>query len=389
MILTETVMVKWAPSTKKHYESLGYKFSQLGDSFKIPVSQLSSESHYMIEAECDCCGKIKTIQYRYYLNNFNQNNQEKYLCSKCMAKKEEIVAKKINKARQTCLERYGVENPSTLKEFKEKSKQTCLQKYGVEYIAQTEQQKKKAKETLKNKYGVDSPLKDSEILKKSQQTCLKNYGVDNPLKSEKIKEKIKNTNLEKYGVETALLNPEIKEKTRATTQARYGVDCSLSSKEVREKGKETLLKKYGVENPGQSKEIQEKMRKSLYKHGKVRTSKQQKQIYDSLKELYGEKVILNYPLGKYSLDCFLELESKKIDIEYDGWYWHQFILQEDKERDKFVFSENISIIRIKAGKKIPTKMELQEFVNQIIKNGQNYFEKIYPEWEENVKEKDC
>ena len=102
MILTETVMVKWAPSTKKHYESLGYKFSQLGDSFKIPVSQLSSESHYMIEAECDCCGKIKTIQYRYYLNNLNQNNQEKYLCSKCMAKKEEIVAKKINKARQTC-----------------------------------------------------------------------------------------------------------------------------------------------------------------------------------------------------------------------------------------------------------------------------------------------
>ena len=36
------------------------------------------------------------------------------------------------KAKQTCLEKYGVENTSQLNETKEKAKQTCLEKYGVE-----------------------------------------------------------------------------------------------------------------------------------------------------------------------------------------------------------------------------------------------------------------
>ncbi len=36
-----------------------------------------------------------------------------------------------NKSKQTCLEKYGVENPFQSQEVKDKCKQTCLEKYGV------------------------------------------------------------------------------------------------------------------------------------------------------------------------------------------------------------------------------------------------------------------
>jgi len=37
---------------------------------------------------------------------------------------------------QTCLKRYGVENPSQLEEVKQKVRETCLKKYGAEYVTQ-------------------------------------------------------------------------------------------------------------------------------------------------------------------------------------------------------------------------------------------------------------
>ena len=100
---------------------------------------------------------------------------------------------------------------------------------------------------------------------------------------------------------------------------------------------------------------------------------------------------MNSPCGIYSLDCFLELLDCKIDIEYDGWYWHQFIKNHDKDRDDFVNKQDIKIIRIKAGRIIPTKDELLFLINKVVNEDLLYYEKIYPEWEQNIKkeEKDC
>lgn len=386
MILTKQVQVAWAPSTKKHYESLGYKFTKNGDNLFINPVELPVNSHHKIKVQCDECGEIKETQYRYYRNNCEINNNEKYLCANCMAKREEMLKNKVEKTKQTNLKRYGVEGVGSLPEVREKMKQTCLKKYGVEYVTQSEFYKQKFRQTMQNKYGVNTPLEVKEFLEKAQNTCQEHYGVKIPTQSKEITEKIKATNLEKYGVETALQNQEILQKAKNTTKEHFGVEFSLASKIVRKKGEETLLKRYGVKNPAQSPLIQAKIKKTLFKYDKVRTSKQQKQIFEILSNIYG-KVELNFPLGKYSLDCCIKVDDINIDIEYDGWYWHRFS-QKDKERDAYVISQGYKVIRIRAGHSIPTKDELNELIEQITKEDLNFLEKIYPEWENQQQKKE-
>ena len=59
----------------------------------------------------------------------------------------------------------------------------------------------KYKQTCLNKYGYETPLKDKEKRKIGIETSLRKYGVDHPFKSEVIKEKYKKTCIEKYNVD--------------------------------------------------------------------------------------------------------------------------------------------------------------------------------------------
>ena len=52
MILTKELDIKWAPSSKKHYEEKGYKFTKLGDLFTIKVEDLTKSSHHKIYRHC-------------------------------------------------------------------------------------------------------------------------------------------------------------------------------------------------------------------------------------------------------------------------------------------------------------------------------------------------
>ena len=74
-----------------------------------------------------------------------------YCCIKCVNNDPNIKMKIKN----TCLEKYGVENAAKSKIIKEKSKQTCLEKYGVEFTTQTIIMKEKSKQTCLEKYGVE------------------------------------------------------------------------------------------------------------------------------------------------------------------------------------------------------------------------------------------
>lgn len=105
----------------------------------------------------------------------------------------------------------------------EKAKQTCLEKYGVEYYTQTEEYNKRLKET-----------------------SLEKYGVEHPTQSDIVKEKIKNTNLEKYGYEYAYQHPDIQEKHKKTMLEKYGVEYTAQVPEIRQKQINTMLERYGT-----------------------------------------------------------------------------------------------------------------------------------------------
>ena len=165
----------------------------------------------------------------------------------------------------------------------------------------------------------------------------------------------------------------------------YCKKCAGAVEEVVEQRKITCLEKYGTENPMQVKEIQQKVNESLCKNGNVPTSSQQLAIYNFLKEQF-EDCGLNENFGPFALDCTVKVNGIKIDVEYDGWYWHQNE-SKDKGRDKYLFHRGWKILRIKGGNKYPNNQEVLEKVNQLINEDMNYVEIILEDYKKQKKEK--
>lgn len=99
------------------------------------------------EEKCIVCGndtKFYTVTHGY-----------KSTCSKKCAAND---PKRLEKIKNTCLERYGVENGGGSLQALEKIKNTCLERYGVENPYQSEEKKLKIKSTCLERYGVEKPF---------------------------------------------------------------------------------------------------------------------------------------------------------------------------------------------------------------------------------------
>lgn len=120
-----------------------------------------------------------------------------------------------DKTRQTCLEKYGVENALQNLVVQENKKKTSLKKYGVEFASQTKESQNKGKETCLKKYGVKTPLLHKEFLNKKDNTCKYKYGASNPLQNPLVMSKKNKTCLEKYGFEYSSQSPEIFSKRKS------------------------------------------------------------------------------------------------------------------------------------------------------------------------------
>jgi hypothetical protein len=269
------------------------------DNAKIDYSKIKKyKINIQIEFICKC-GKCNT-------KNFRTITQSGLYCKDCM---------KINsndKRKQTWLNKYGVENPSLLKEIIDKMKATCLEKYGnecslqskevketifkkygtenacqsqvvkdkikntyqshkendndnTEHHFQTQEFKDKRKEKCLLKHGVEHISQSQEFQDKRQAACLEKYGVISFFKTDEVKEKIKATCLEKFGVENYSQTQEFKEQFKQTCLKKFGVEHPFQLEEFKEKHKQTCLKKYGTEYPMQNAEVAEKQAKSFFK----------------------------------------------------------------------------------------------------------------------------
>lgn len=185
--------------------------------------------------------------------------------------------------------------------------------------------------------------------------------------------KHKNTMLEKYGVESSMQMPDVFEKTIATNRERYGCDWQMQSKDVQQKSILTNRKKYGVDHPSQCLEVCEKMMKTRHENFSNPTSKPQLQVYNLLVDKYGD-CNLETPCGKYFIDCELIIADTKIDIEYDGWFWHQDE-ERDNRRDRFMMHKGYKIFRIKGAKgdPIPSIEDIDRKIQQLL-HGCDYVE---------------
>ena len=330
MIKSEFVKVKWWYNNRNWYKNKGYIFSNWKDEFYVNVEDLSLCSTIDIEIECDYCHKVFSVNYVDYLKNKERTPINKDCCKEC----------RPIKTKETMMLRYG-KHTAQLSEVREKYTNTCIDKYGVSNATKTKEVQNKMKNTMVEKYGVEHIFQSDEFIKKYNQTIFNKYGVTNISQLDSVKEKKK---------ETCMNN--------------YGVDVPLRSAIIKNKSKKTMLNKYGVEYPSQSEEIRSKMAESYYKNGSCPTSSQQIKIYELLKN-NNYNVELNYPVSKCNLDIALFIDDMKIDIEYDGNYWHSSKIKEDNNRDIFIINSGWKVIRLKADNEIPTLEQLNLLINKI------------------------
>lgn len=187
--------------------------------------------------------------------------------------------------------------------------------------------------------------------------------------------KFKRTIQEKYGVSRVFDLPEVQQKIKTANNLKYGRDWGLQSLEVREKIEKTMMDKYGVVHPLQKEEFLNKAMSTRCENMTNPTSKPQLKLSCILLQMYGNCEI-EVPCDKCSLDCVILIDNQKIDVEYDGWYWHQDT-NRDRRRDNFVKSKGYKILRVKGNRQdlMPTKEQIDIAISQLL-NGKNYTEII-------------
>lgn len=408
----------------------------LGKSIIVKLEDLPHGSNAKVDVQCDVCGKVIKRRYNAYyeLHTFGLDccdncghekvkkvNSDKY-GEEYSKKLEDTISKRENtniknfgvkypsqnedikqKTKNTNLERYGFEHPLQSKNVIEKLQNTVferygcfnvsqdidihnkiidtmIQRYGVKYYAQSDEGKQKIKETCLEKYGVESISQYQPIKDKIIKTNIKRYGTKSVLQNNLIKSKIKKTNLDKYGVENVMQSNFVKNKIKETMIKKYGVEHNSQSEEIKEKKRKTCINHFGVEYSLSSPLIREKINQTLINNGTCKTSSQQIKLHNMIQEKYPNS-ILNYSCGNSIFDIALILECNniKIDIEYDGWYWHQN-QEKDKRRDYYHSRRGWKILRIKSAMKLPSKEELFEAIDYLINTDHHYKEIILDDW---------
>ena len=205
-----------------------------------------------------------------------------------------IKIKKIERMKQSCLEKYGVENVAQTNKFKtsqisQKYTYELLQKYcktnNINLCNDYENEKLNCSFFIRGICSNDdcsnvfnkkfyklintNALCNSCVFKIAKEvrnvTNLKNIGTSNYFQCELIKNKIKSTIVKKYGVEYACQNENVKNKSKATCLLKYGVSHHSYTKNVQNKITQTNLSRYGVEHLMKNPDYLENMLKTSHK----------------------------------------------------------------------------------------------------------------------------
>lgn len=183
----------------------------------------------------------------------------------------------------------------------------------------------------------------------------------------------------KYGGHPMKTN-EVKQKVFASYKEKYG-SHPMQNSNIKKKWEDTLIEKYGGASPLCSSEVRAKAKDTMLKNGDIPTSLQQEAIYNIIKQLYpNNKVMLNEQVSDLCLDVGLFLDDVKIDVEYDGSYWHKNKQNKDRRRDEFLKTQGFKILRIKSGHEIPSKEKIVEAIDVLKNTTHTYTEIILGDW---------
>ena len=202
-----------------------------------------------------------------------------YCSLKCSKRSQKV----REKTRNTCIERYGVENPGQSPEIKERIKNTWLHNYGVDHPSKSPEIKARRIETWKLSY--DKEDRD----RKTKQTNNLKFGVDHPRQLH-------------YSPETLefLSNQE------------------LFTKLASEKSMEVLAKIYNI-SPYP---IYSRMKELSLTPIRNQTSIFEKEVFEYIKSIYPSTVVENDRSVIHPKELDIYLPDLNLAIECNGTYWH-------------------------------------------------------------------
>lgn len=349
MIKINTIKIPLKDCRKlEYFISLGYKC--IDDLIEIRIEDLNVGSRKVVPVACDFCENEVETTYKEYLRNIK--NGGKFSCSK---KCGSLKAKKSN------IEKYGVEHPLKLQEFREKQSNTNLERYGVEFLQQSKEIREKTKKSYLENFGVEhisqlnenrerskNWLSSNEFRQKSKKTLFENYGVDNPSQSEEIQNIIKLNNISKWGTEYPSQSDVIKEKIKNVNLSKYNVDNITKSEEFRKNNfgvaKETNYLSYVGDGYSLFKcdnnlehqfliscdiyikrKLSNKLCTVCYPIGDT-PSLRELDLLEWIKSIYSGEIIKSH---RDDMEIDIYIPEMKLGFEFNGLYWHS-----DKFREK-------------------------------------------------------
>ena len=197
---------------------------------------------------------------------------------------------------------------------------------GIENLTkeQKSEARKKAAQTCIEKYGVDNPSKYPDIakkiseknssnfsfLEKSRKTMVEKYGEVSPLKIDIFKDKQLKTVFEKYGVSNVSQSNKIKQK-KVRTKIKNGNIILINGKQIKELAKE--------KNLSYSK-VQSDLKKGIREELIVSKSSGIEQTVRQFLTNLGVEFCQNKTFENFRPD--FHISNHNLIIECDGLYWH-------------------------------------------------------------------
>jgi len=161
--------------------------------------------HYNIEPPNCFCGN--KLLFKTYVKGYWPTCGTKECKAKSQAKK---------------LSQFWKNNPEVKKTMSANQRNTCLERYGVENIMQNTEKLNEIRSKLQEKTGYASPLENPLIQEKCKKTTKEKYGVERPFQSKKIRNKAVESYIRTHGYAPNMQEARIAaEKNRKFRREEY------------------------------------------------------------------------------------------------------------------------------------------------------------------------
>lgn len=260
----------------------------------------------------------------------------------------------VEERKRTCLNKYGVDNPSKAKCVQDKIRESNIQKYGAPTFTATEEGKEAVRKTKEERYGNPTYNNAEKMMEtkesrygvpwynnreKNKNTCTERYGVDNPFKVDSIIDDINRKRAEGHGYSDIFINI-MRDRNKSIEFIR---DKNYTYSDL---SKLFNAPYYIIQMWASRLNLREYLSVGDPMLG---TSSFEEEVFQFIKELGVENIVKHARILNDGREIDIYLPSYSIGIECNGAYWHGSLFKKKsyhQEKSKECEGLGIQLIHI-------------------------------------------